>query len=70
MLGTECSIIICNFLLGGRVNIQNTIYEVNEAGGSVEVCARVRSRYPVSPYCPVEFEFTVILATTPRSAGY
>ncbi|CAI8026684.1 FRAS1-related extracellular matrix protein 2 [Geodia barretti] len=52
-----------------RVTIQNSNYRVNEADRRVAICAQVRSPFPVSADCELDFSFSVRLVPIARTAG-
>ncbi|CAI8041944.1 Extracellular matrix protein FRAS1, partial [Geodia barretti] len=52
-----------------RVTIQNSNYRVNEADRRVTICAQVRSPFPVSADCELDFSFSVRLVRIARTAG-
>ena len=44
------------------------MYSVNENSGTVTICARVRSPFPVRPDCQLHFSFSVPLDASPATA--
>ena len=52
-----------------RVTIQNSAYTVNEADRRVTICAQVRSPFPFSADCELDFRISVRLVPIARSAG-
>ena len=59
----------CFFAAAARVVIERATYEVKEKDRTFRVCARVRSQFPVSENCHLDFTFNVRLVPTPGTAS-
>ena len=55
-------------IIAARVSIRQDVYSVNENSGTVTICARLRSPFPVRPDCQVHFTFSVPLVASPATA--
>ena len=59
----------CFFAAAARVTIERATYEVREQDRTFRICARVRSPYPVSENCPLDFSFRVRVVPTAGTAS-